>query len=263
MTEQPVVVERDGAVVTITMNRPERRNALTADLKAELLRALMEAGDDTGVRAVVLAAAGPAFCVGQDLGEHARSLADDAKSAFDTVREHYSPIIQALMTMSKPVVAAVSGTCVGAGLGIALACDLRVFASGVKLATAFTGIGLTFDSGLSYTLPRAVGESRARDLMLRGRTFEVEQAVAWGVSGEVVDSADVLTTAQAIAADLAQGPTVAFAETKQLLISSASGTLRDALDAEAQAQTRCGVTQDHQSAVSAFLAREKPHFVGA
>lgn len=263
MTEQPVVVDRDGAVVTITMNRPERRNALTADLKAELLRAVTAAGDDSGVRAVVLAAAGPAFCVGQDLGEHARGLAADAKGAFDTVRDHYSPLIQALMTMSKPVVAAVSGTCVGAGLGLALACDLRVFASGVKLGTAFTAIGLTFDSGLSYTLPRAVGESRAGDLMLRGRTFEVEQAVTWGVSGEIVDPADVLTTAQAIAGDLAQGPTVAFAETKQLLMSSALGTLRDALEAEAQAQTRCGMTQDHRSAVSAFLAREKPHFVGA
>lgn len=263
MTEQPVIVDRDGAVVTITMNRPQRRNALTADLKAELLKAVTAAGDDTSVRAVVLAAAGPAFCVGQDLGEHARSLADDAKCAFDTVREHYSPIIHALMTMPKPTVAAVSGTCVGAGLGLALACDLRVFASRVKLATAFTGIGLTFDSGLSYTLPRAVGESRARDLMLRGQTFEVEQAVAWGISGEVGDPADVLTRAQAIAAELAQGPTVAFAETKQLLIASLSGTLRDALSAEAQAQTRCGLTQDHRLAVSAFLAREKPHFIGA
>lgn len=260
MTDQPVAVDRQDAVVTVTLNRPERRNALTADMKAALLEAVTAAGDDGDVRAVVLAAAGPAFCVGQDLGEHARSLEGEPARAFDTVRDHYSPVIRTLMTMPKPVVAAVSGTCVGAGLGLALACDVRVFAAGVRLATAFTGIGLTFDSGLSWTLQREVGESRARELMLRGRTFDIEQAVAWGMCGDVVDPAAVLPTARATAAELAQGPTVAYAETKRLL--TAACALDDALAAEADGQTRCGSTQDHRVAVTAFLAREKPQFIG-
>lgn len=261
MIDQPVSVERHDAVVTITLNRPERRNALTAEMKGDLLGAVTSAGNDAGVRAVVLAAAGPAFCVGQDLGEHARSLEGEPESAFNTVRDHYSPIIRTLMTMPKPVVAAVEGTCVGAGLGLALACDIRVFGAGVQVATAFASIGLTFDSGLSWTLPREVGEARARDLMLRGRRFDIEQGVAWGICADVVDPAMVLITARAIAAELAHGPTVAYGESKRLL--ALTGTLDEVLAAEADGQTRCGATRDHQAAVAAFLAREKTYFVGA
>jgi len=137
---EPVLVERHDAVATVTINRPERRNSLNAAVKDALRDALAEVGADTGVRAVVLTGAGDHFCVGQDLKEHADGLAGGAEQAFATVAEHYAPIVHSLATMPKPVVAAVEGSCVGAGLGFALACDLRVVASNAVLATAFSSI---------------------------------------------------------------------------------------------------------------------------
>ncbi|WP_144629128.1 enoyl-CoA hydratase/isomerase family protein [Arthrobacter woluwensis] len=266
MTTGPVRIEREGGVAVVTLNLPEKRNALTVELKTALRDALADVADDGGVRAVVLAAEGPAFSVGQDLAEHAEALRGGGDAAFATVREHYSPIIRSLLTMPKPVIAAVAGTCVGAGLGLALAADHRVFAAGVKLGTAFSGIGLTFDSGLSFTLPRAVGDARTRELMLFPRVFTAEEGIAWGIAGETVDAGTgpgaVLDRARELAAALAAGPTLAFAETKRLLLENSGTDLDAALEAEAVAQARCGSTRDHAGAVAAFLARERPVFTG-
>lgn len=258
MTTQSVLVDRTSAVATVTMSAP----ALTLESKVALRDALAEVAKDPGVRSVVLAGAGKAFCVGQDLGEHSTGLADGAEAAFATVREHYSPIVRDLLTMPKPVIAAVGGACVGAGLGFALACDYRVFAAGTKLGTAFAGIGLTFDSGLSFTLPRAVGDSRAKELILFGQMFTAEDGIAWGIAGETVGRHEVLDRAIALARQLAQGPTVAFAESKRLILEGSGLGLHAALEAEALAQTRCGETADHADAVRAFLTREKPSFSG-
>jgi 2-(1,2-epoxy-1,2-dihydrophenyl)acetyl-CoA isomerase len=255
-----VVVDRQAAVATITLNDPDQRNALTHATKEALVDAVTDVGADEQIRAVVLTGAGSAFCVGQDLEEHVVALDGGASEAFATVAAHYSPIVRGLLTMPKPVIAAVAGACVGAGLGLALACDHRVFAAGSKLGTAFTGIGLTFDSGLSWTLPRAVGDARARELVLFGRIFSAEEAVAWGIAGEIVEPGAVLTRATDLAARLAAGPTVAYAHSKQLLI--ADGSLDGALEAEAAAQTACGATADHAAAVAAFMARETPTFSG-
>ena len=257
-----VLLEQAGAVATVTINRPDRRNALDGATKVALLEALAAFSADATIRAVVLTGAGSAFCVGQDLAEHAAALRADPTTAFDTVDEHYGPIVMLLTTMPKPVIAAVSGACVGAGLGLALACDLRVLSSSAKFGTAFTAIGLTCDTGLSSTLTRAVGQSRASELMLLGETFGTEQALAWGISGSVAEPDDVLARAQDLAKRLAAGPTQAYAESKALLVAGVSSSLRDALSAESAAQRRLGITQDHLGAVTAFLAKEKPTFDG-
>ena len=262
LSDQPVLVDHADAVATVTLNRPDRHNALTRELKEALVEALQEVADDGDVRAVVLTGAGSSFCVGQDLGEHAAALEEDASTAFDTVPLHYSPIVTALATMPKPVVAAVNGTCVGAGLGFALACDLRVFADGATLGTAFSAIGLTCDSGLASTLPRAVGDARARQLVLLGRSFTPDEAVGWGIAGEVVPGEEVLAAATKTASRLAAGPTLAYTESKRLLAVGLDRTLADTLSEEAVAQARCGLTQDHRGAVTAFLNREKPTFSG-
>jgi 2-(1,2-epoxy-1,2-dihydrophenyl)acetyl-CoA isomerase len=258
----PVLVEREQAVATVTLNRPDSHNALTVEAKQALVAALEEVAADADVRAVILTGAGRSFCVGQDLGEHAAALDADPATAFDTVALHYSPIVTALATMPKPVVAAVNGTCVGAGLGFALACDLRVFAAGATLGTAFSAIGLTCDSGLASTLPRAVGEARARELVLLGRNFTPEEAVPWGITGEIVPAEEVLVTATKTAVRLAAGPTVAYAESKRLLAVGLDRSLADTLGEEAVGQARCGLTHDHADAVAAFLNRERPTFRG-
>ena len=247
---EPVLVERHDAVATVTINRPERRNSLNAAVKDALRDALAEVGADAGVRAVVVTGAGDHFCVGQDLKEHADGLGEGA------------PIVRSLATMPKPVVAAVEGSCVGAGLGFALACDLRVVASNAVLATAFSSIGLTCDSGLAHTLPRAVGEARARRLVLLGEAFGPAQAVEWGIDADVVEPGQALAAATSLAQRLAAGPTAAYAESKRLLAESWSRGLDATLDAEGAAQTRAGSTEDHAAAVAAFLSKERPVFAG-
>jgi 2-(1,2-epoxy-1,2-dihydrophenyl)acetyl-CoA isomerase len=260
-----VLVERDAedqAVAVLTLNRPARYNALTSELKTALRDAVAELGRAGGVRALVLTGAGKAFCVGQDLGEHAETLRADAATSFDTVTEHYNPIVQGLVDLPFPVIAAVNGPCVGAGLGFALACDLRVAAAGLRFATAFTGIGLTADSGLSASLAHAVGTARATELLLLGEPFTAEQAQQWGLVREVVPAEEVLPAALTLARKLATGPTRAYAEVKRAVRFGAVNELPAVLAAEAAGQARLSTTQDHRAAVEDFLAKRRPTFSG-
>lgn len=262
MSTSPVIVERVDAVARLVMNRPDASNALDVSLKAALLEALIEVAGDPTVRAVILTGAGRAFCVGQDLGEHAGVLGTNQATAFDTVTRHYAPIIGTIVTMPKPVVAAVNGSCVGAGLGFALACDLKVWSSQAVLATAFTGIGLTCDSGLSATLARSVGEARAKELILLGTRFTPVEAVQWGLGGQVVAPEELASTAGDLARRLADGPTVAYAESKRLIAAASEPAFSAVLEEEALAQARCGLTADHRGAVAAFLDKQRPSFTG-
>jgi 2-(1,2-epoxy-1,2-dihydrophenyl)acetyl-CoA isomerase len=260
----PVLVHRDdeAAVAVVRLNRPERRNSLTTELKVALRDALEEVGADDTVRAVLLASSGAAFCVGQDLGEHAAALREGGDDLMSTVPEHYNRITTALATMPKPVVAAVQGACVGAGLGFALACDLRVAAEGVRFATAFGGIGFGGDSGLSATLAHAVGASRATELLMLGEPFTAEAARDWGLVRAVVPGAELDDHALALARRLAQGPTAAFAEMKVAVALGTISSLPVVLAHEGAAQDRLARTSDHRGAVEAFLAKQKPTFTG-
>jgi 2-(1,2-epoxy-1,2-dihydrophenyl)acetyl-CoA isomerase len=261
-SQELVVVERRGAVATVILNRKERHNGLTNALKVALRDHLAKVGADPGVRAVVLTGAGPSFCVGQDLAEHAAALESaGGDGALSTVDVHYNPMVRALTTMPKPVVAAINGNCVGAGLGLALACDLRLAGEGAKFGTAFTGIGLGPDSGLSATLSRAVGASRATELVLLAERFDSAQAAAWGLLHQVVPGGELDGAAAALADRLASGPTAAYAEAKAVL-SLAWSPLEEVLAAESAAQRRLGVTEDHRNAVAAFLAKAEPTFTG-
>jgi 2-(1,2-epoxy-1,2-dihydrophenyl)acetyl-CoA isomerase len=259
---QTVLIERVGAVATVMLNRPERHNALDRATKAALTDTLADISRDPDVRALVLTGVGGTFCVGQDLAEHAEALRADPATAFDTIAAHYTPIVTAVATMPKPVVAAVDGACVGAGLALALACDLRVLSARARLATAFSGIGLTCDSGLSGLLARSVGEARARELILLGEPFGASELVGWGVTGTIVEPEQVRHTAQALASRLASGPTLAYAESKRLLAAAFDRPLAETLAAEGAAQARAGLTQDHRNAVDAFLAKRRPMFEG-
>ncbi|MFI6176710.1 enoyl-CoA hydratase-related protein [Nonomuraea sp. NPDC051191] len=249
------------AVATVTLDRPESMNSLTAETKAALLEAVRRAAADPEVRAVLLTGSGRAFCAGQDLREHADNLAA-GRGLADTVREHYNPIVELIATMPKPVVAAVNGVAAGAGAALAFACDLRIASDKAKFALAFAGIGLAPDSGASWTLQRLVGRGRAAELLLLGEPIDAATALGLGLVTRVVPADDLPKTAHELAVRLAAGPTAAYAATKRALAHSATHALADSLALEADLQDACVATQDHQDATRAFLAKERPVFRG-
>jgi 2-(1,2-epoxy-1,2-dihydrophenyl)acetyl-CoA isomerase len=256
-----LVDDRDG-VRTFTLNRPEAYNSLTAELKEALRDTLTDTVADPAVRAVVLTGAGKAFCAGQDLKEHVAALQSDDPAPFRTVAAHYNPIVRAITSMPKPVIAAVNGMAAGAGASFAYACDLRIVARSAKFLMAFATIGLTADSGASWTLPRLIGYGRAMELMLLAKPVTAEQAVAIGMATEVVDDDAVLSTAQELASRMATGPTTGYAKIKQALLTAAGTDLELALAAEDAAQSALGATSDHREAVDAFIAKRTPTFTG-
>jgi 2-(1,2-epoxy-1,2-dihydrophenyl)acetyl-CoA isomerase len=257
-----VLVEVSGAVAVVTLNRPDGMNALTVEAKEALLAAVTSVGAYDAVRAVVLTGSGRAFCVGQDLREHAALISSGDPAPLSTVSEHYNPIVTQLATMPKPVIAAINGTAAGAGLGLACACDFRVGAAGSRYTTAFAGIGLTADSGLSWTLPRLVGSGRAGALLMLAEPFTAEQALEMGILNLCVAPEQVLVVASELAARLAAGPTAAYAAIKESLLYGADASLLETLAKEDELQTRAGATEDHAAAVSSFLAKTPPVFTG-
>ncbi|MGH9105215.1 MAG: enoyl-CoA hydratase/isomerase family protein [Acidimicrobiales bacterium] len=262
--EEPgtVAVERDGAVVTVRLSRPTHANSLTTAAKQSLLEALGAAAGDQATRAVVLTGSGKSFCVGQDLVEHAEAMEAAPGHAFDTVGRHYSPIVRLLATMPKPTIAAVNGTCAGAGLGFALACDIRVAARGARFVPAFAAVGLTADSGLSATLARAIGWSRAMGLLMLGRSLTADEAFQVGLVHQVVAEEEMEAEVRDLVSRLASGPTKAYAAIKEALWAAASTDLEGALRREGELQHRLASTADHREAVRAFLDKREPTFRG-
>jgi 2-(1,2-epoxy-1,2-dihydrophenyl)acetyl-CoA isomerase len=258
-----LLVDRTDAVVTLTLNRPDSMNSLDVGLKEALRDTLAALSTDRSCRAIVLAGAGRAFCVGQDLREHAAILASGS-TEMDTVRAHYNPIAQQLVSMPKPVVAAVRGTAAGAGAGLALLADFRIGGPSTTFLMAFANVGLAGDTGISWSLPRIVGHARALELLLLAEPLRAARADDIGMLSRLLDDDEqVLPVAQELAARLAAGPTVAYGAIKRELSIGDAGTLSDALAAEAQAQSICAATTDHREAVTAFMAKRKPTFAGS
>jgi 2-(1,2-epoxy-1,2-dihydrophenyl)acetyl-CoA isomerase len=252
----------DGAVAIMTLDRPDAMNSLDTATKVALRDHLLRAAGNPAVRSVVLTGSGRAFCVGQDLKEHAEALADGSADLEQTVRDHYNPIATTLATMPKPVVAAVNGIAAGAGAAFAFACDLRVVADTAGFNLAFAAVGLSCDSGSSWSLPRLVGWARARELLLLPRTVEADEALDMGLATEVVPADDVLERATELARQLAAGPTQAYAAIRAALEYSATHGLAESLTNEGALMQRTGATEDHRAAVAAFLAKQPPTFAG-
>src|SRR3954466_1138503 len=249
--------DADG-VATITLQRPGLSHALRTDL----LGVVQDVAADESVRAVLLTGTGRAFCVGQDLAEHVEVLRGNAESSLSVVESEYNPLVLALAGLRVPLVVGINGACAGAGLGIALAGDLRVAAAGAKFTTAFAGMGLSSDSGLASRLVHCVGGSRATELLLLPEPFTAETAGQWGLVHRVVEAEQVAAEAQALAARLAAGPTAAYRAVKTVLATAATDPLEGTLALEARLQTELGGTADHREAVEAFLAKRPAAFTG-
>src|SRR4051794_10807731 len=253
-----VTREDAGGVATITLQRPGLSHALRTDL----LGVVQDVAADPSVRAVLLTGSGRAFCVGQDLAQHVEALRGNAATSLSVVEDEYNPLIRAVAALRVPVVVGINGACAGAGLGIALAGDLRVAAAGAKFTTAFTGIGLSSDSALAWRLVRAVGASRATELLLLPEPFLAETAQEWGLVHRVVQPEQVHSEALDLARRLAAGPTAAYRAVKTVLATAGTDALDETLAAEARLQRELGQTADHSEAVEAFLAKRPPQFRG-
>lgn len=260
--ESTVLITRDGAVCTITLNRPDAMNALNLQTKEALKSAVTEAAEDEDVRCVVLTGTGRAFCVGQDLREHVAGLEQGAEFLSTTVSEHYNPVATALATMNKPVVTAINGVAAGAGMSLALTGDVRIMAEGAGMNSAFAGIALSCDTGASWWLPRLVGHARAKDLLFNPRTVPSAECLELGLVTEVVPGESLAATAAEVAQRLAAGPTKAYGAIRQAVLAAAALPLPEALAVEESFMASTGDTTDHEEAVRAFLAKEKPTFTG-
>ncbi|MGH3663635.1 MAG: enoyl-CoA hydratase-related protein [Micromonosporaceae bacterium] len=262
-TDQPLLIHQADGVATLTLNRPGSLNSLNTSLKEALRDTLGALAGDSTCRAVVITGAGRAFCVGQDLREHVGALESGAKNPLATVAEHYNPIAERLATMPKPVIAAVRGTAAGAGGSLAFLADFRIGGPRTSFLMAFANVGLAADTGASWALPRLVGYPKAVELMMLATPVKAGEAERLGLLTTLLDDDEkVLPEAQRLAAKLAAGPTVAYAQIKRELAVGASGSLADALATEALAQAECGATADHREATSAFVAKRSPAFKG-
>ena len=259
----PVLLDVVGAVATITLNRPEAMNGLDVATKDLLLEIVGQVSDDPAVRCVVLTGSGRAFCVGQDLKEHLAGLTGEADIPLsDTVEKHYNPIMLALSTMPKPVIAAVNGVAAGAGASLAFAADFRILVDTAGYNTSFAGVALSCDTGSSWTLPRLVGRAKAMELLYFPRTVDAQEALELGLATQVVPQADFAAAVGELAARLSVGPTVAFGSIRQAVAHAASHPLEESLAFEAEKMALTGGTEDHLAAVNAFMAKEKPTFHG-
>ena len=258
MTEEPTHrVEREGAVATVTLDRPDALNAQTRASRRALVGDLRALSADDGVRCVVLTGAGRAFCAGQDLREENALENVDA-----TIRETYIPIVEAIVGMPKPVVAAINGAAAGAGLSLALACDVRYMAEGAVLMMAFSNIALVPDCGGSWLLPHIVGYARAFELAATGRRVAAEEALALDLVQRVLPGDELLPAVHATAAALATRPTLALGWTKRLMRAAGQGSLADVMELEAQLQVAAVASSDHAEGVNAFLEKREARFEG-
>ena len=252
-----VETTREGAVLTITLNRPDVLNAFNADLHKGLAAALKLARSEE-VRAVVVTGAGRGFCVGQDLTEFREAPGDIGSR----LRATYHPNVLAVRTLEKPVIAAVNGAAAGAGLSFACACDLRIAADAASFVPAFINIGLVPDSGGSYFVTRILGPARAFEWLTSGRKLTAAEAHSWGLVSEVVETDALPARAAELAAQLAALPTRAIGMTKRLIDHAVNATLEQQLEREAELQTAATQTGDFKEGVAAFLEKRPPMFRG-
>jgi 2-(1,2-epoxy-1,2-dihydrophenyl)acetyl-CoA isomerase len=259
VADESVLRSTTDGVLTLTLNRPEALNSFTVEMKEELLKALKDAARDKEVRAIVLTGAGRAFSAGQDLKE--RQGADVADLGTE-LRLRYNPIILAMRRLEKPIVGAINGVAAGAGISIALACDIAIAAETATFIEAFSRVGLVPDTGSTWFLPRLVGSARAAEMMFTADPVDAATAERIGLINRVVPADQLMTEATSLAARLAKSAPIALALAKRALNRTYDMNLEEALDFEAQLQSVAGRSADHKEGVAAFVQKRPPRFTG-
>lgn len=267
MSESPVALvndsvlyAQDGPVALITLNRPGRRNAINQDLIDGLSASLTQAQEDKAIRAIILTGAGRGFCSGADLEVFSGDFTPEYGR--DYLIEHYQPLLRQFITLRKPIIGAINGAAAGAGVGLALACDLRVIADDASLLYAFINIGLAPDAGASWFLTRHVGYCRAFELAIEGKPIPASRCVELGLANRMVSAEDLLEEALSWAKHLAQRPTLAIGLTKQALHHALLSDLMSTIAFEAEVQMEAFGSHDLKEGVQAFLQKRPPRFLG-
>ena len=261
MAYEKILLTRDAGLATLTFNAPDRLNAVSRKMIAEIKTCWEELAADDSVRAVLITGAGRGFCAGADLADPDReaSAAADSGAALD---KYFNPVIRLMRTIPKPIVAAVNGVAAGVGMSFALASDIAIAGKSASFLQAFARIGLLPDGGSTWFLPRLVGDQRARALAMLAPQIPAEKAKEWGLIWDVVDDAALMATAIETARKLASGPTLALARIKGALAQAGGNDLSTQLDVERDYQRELGRSDDFREGVAAFLAKRKPDFKG-
>jgi len=244
------------------MNRPAALNALNRVARGQLVHALAQASDDGSVRAVVITGAGRAFSVGQDVAELTADYEAAPPALGRLIHEEWAPLINAIRTMPKPVIAAVNGAAAGGGMSLALAADIRLAEPRTRFIAAFVGVGLVPDSGAAHLMVRMLGLAKATELALTGQPLGAEDARALGLVAQIHEADQLAAEAQAFAERLASGAPLALAAVKAVMVEAADAAFADVVSLEAAWQERLGASADHREALAAFLAKRPPHFQG-
>jgi 2-(1,2-epoxy-1,2-dihydrophenyl)acetyl-CoA isomerase len=261
MAYQCLLVERRDAVATVTLNRPDAYNAFNRTMAHEIYGAVLELDEDPAVRCIVLTGSGRAFCAGGDVKDFA-AAGERVGALIKELTTFLHGAVSRLARSDKPVVTAVNGMVAGGGLGLALCGDLVLAAESARFTLAYSRIAATPDGGSTYLLPRLVGLRRAMELYFTNRVLTAQEALDWGLVTRVVPDAELGGAVEALARDLAQGPTRAFGRAKRLFHHATWESLETQMELEAQAIADCGRTEDFRHGVTAFAAKQTPTFRG-
>lgn len=256
---ETIIVERDGPILTITLNRPERMNACSLDMADEINDALSMAGD---ARCLIITGAGRGFCSGADLSARGERSISGGEGSYVALTRHYNPLMMNLARLNMPIITAVNGAAAGVGCSIGLCGDFVLAGQSGYFLQAFVNIGLVPDGGASWMLPRLVGKARATEMMMLGEKISAEKAADWGMIYKVAEDAELMNEARALATRLANGPTVAYATMRKNILVAMENSYSEQLLAEAEGQRIAGSTADAMEGGTAFMEKRKPNFQG-
>ncbi|MBR0567174.1 2-(1,2-epoxy-1,2-dihydrophenyl)acetyl-CoA isomerase [Azoarcus sp. L1K30] len=262
---ETIRLEIEAGVATLILNRPDRLNSFNDQMHGEMRAALaqVQAGRaDGSVRVLLITGAGRGFCAGQDLSDRSVAAGGEAPDLGASVEKNYKPLVLTLRALEMPVICAVNGVAAGAGANLALACDMVFAARSASFIQAFCKLGLIPDTGGTWILPRLLGPARAMGLAMLGDKVSAEQAEAWGLIWKCMDDDALLPAVQALAAQMAKGPTFGFAQTKKAIWASSTNDFDTQLDLERDMMRDCGRSNDYREGVAAFMEKRSPVFKG-